>query len=628
MMAPPHRGTDGWEGRRASLAQVDDALSRLARLVGREGDASGGAAEAEAEGGFASSFAFDPDFKPRHELVPPDSEDAEAAPHDHAPHPARGLKWNSIASRVNSRAARVDKAVAVAAAAFLTRDEGTAQKQQEDFRRNLAAIRQKMVSANKWDPQVGYKVLVPGRPELERLLANSYRHYRFDVPHNTSRIVIYLGALSGDPDLYASFLWEYPSVEQHHWKSDREGDDAIEVTDEDPHFQTAPLYIGVFGKEMSEFRLSVSAYPSHILRSACVENGRCTPREPAYFRVLLEDPRQSVCFRIWLREGHSSHAKLDDDNKPRIHVSNRHKFPDAVASVWSGAFEEGAEEVTVVANPGEPHFRPGWHYACVEGPAVAHFKILAFQRPYPPDVRADPRALKTLTHNVNRGLYSRVASSSSLIRVAGSTAAAAPAERLPAPARTPLARAASFSRSSSRSSLSPGPAPGPAPLNAGAPVPEPGAGAGAEAPRLPLAASFKFGSRARLEALRHGAEESPSPERRRLGPLRYSRRASAPDPAHFDLDLDGGTGSGSGSPPASSPPESYPASRAESPGRLLPPIAPGRPSSSSPLPGAPGPAPRPGSALLSHRRSMPDLLDPLSADGRPPHPLPHPRSFL
>eukprot|EP00741_Cyanophora_paradoxa_P022464 tig00021489_g21690.t1 len=328
--------------------------------------------------------------------------------------------------------------VATAAVAFKALRRGSLAG---DFNANVQEIRERM--GEKWDKKRDQKALKAGEPELHRLHKGEYQYYTFEIPQGSNRFLINLQALSGDPDLFASFREQFPGTERHQFKSEREGDDVLEVTDEHPDFRPGPIYIAVYAESKSEYRLTIRSASSAVLTPSKIAMGKVEPSELAFYRIQISDARQSVSFKLTLRDPKGNPLTIPDDEKPKLHVSAKYKFPNSVTAVWSGVFEEEEEELTLTVDPIDLQFRTGWWYACVEpGPAACHFKICASQKKYPPDPRSDRASLQAVTKAVNSGLYDRAAAASSRspgIRIIAETI---PEDAAHAPAPGPAAAAA------------------------------------------------------------------------------------------------------------------------------------------------------------------------------------------
>eukprot|EP00741_Cyanophora_paradoxa_P006167 tig00000984_g5979.t1 len=320
-----------------------------------------------------------------------------------------------------------------------------------DFLKDFADIRDKMCRAQRWAHD-DRRVLKSGEFDLDTLDKGEIKarpsappsdaiargrgpdgaggggaqYYRFDVPPGTNRLLVRLKALSGDPDLYASFLYDFPSPERHTFKSANEGDDALELTDQDPEFKAAPLYIAVHGAVKSEYRLACLAASSVVLTPSKAAAGVCEPHLPAYFRVNLPDARMSICVRLTLESG----EELQEEYKPRLYASTERKFPDARRRTWELRFPEDEPEALLVIDPIDLRFRAGWVYLAVDGPLTASvkFSINAYQRKYPHDPRGEARldrsAMLAMTRAVNSGLYSRAGTAAASARPTSSASLA------------------------------------------------------------------------------------------------------------------------------------------------------------------------------------------------------------
>eukprot|EP00741_Cyanophora_paradoxa_P022439 tig00021489_g21665.t1 len=268
------------------------------------------------------------------------------------------------------------------------------EEREKAFFKSFSEIRSKMSRSGIWKHD-DRQVLTSGQSEIGRVDQGEYRYFRFDVPTGTNRVIVRLKALSGDPDLYASFVWDFPSLERHHFRSISEGDDSLELTDADPELRSEPLFLAVFGAVHSEFRIQALAASSLVLG-------------PAYYRIQFSDRNQSAVFRLRLvTEG------LASDAVPRLLVSTAHKFPSDRLKTWELRLPEDEEEGTLSVDPVDLNFstgpprpsrlppspvppgadggpgpgrvdRAGWYYVCVapgEGAAVdVEFRLLAFQR--------------------------------------------------------------------------------------------------------------------------------------------------------------------------------------------------------------------------------------------------------
>lgn len=78
------------------------------------------------------------------------------------------------------------------------------------------------------DNKVVHVELVPESSESGYVLEGCYRYYRIFVPKRTS-LSVQLLTHSGDPDMYVCNRFQFPTHEQHTWKSAGVGDDIVEV---------------------------------------------------------------------------------------------------------------------------------------------------------------------------------------------------------------------------------------------------------------------------------------------------------------------------------------------------------------------------------------------------------------
>eukprot|EP00741_Cyanophora_paradoxa_P011608 tig00020563_g11216.t1 len=292
----------------------------------------------------------------------------------------------------------------------------------EQFSHELHEIRNRMANSKAWDPKVHHRILEPGVPLNEGSPEGEYKSYRFNVPAHCHRFAIRLRATAGKCVGYVSHSREHPTVEQNQYvlAPDREGEEVLELDNEDPKFRTGSIFIAVYGTDRGgadrcSYELSATHGAFTVLTTAVEVTGECRPGIPAYYRVQCPQAFQSVVFQIGLIEPPGGEPALRDEEKPRAHVSTRYKFPDAVSSVWTDEFVPGTDELVLAIDPSEPQFRAGWYYCAVEGVRPARFRIVAFQRPNP-RIRADPRVLKAVTRAVRDGNFEGVAHSRSAVK--------------------------------------------------------------------------------------------------------------------------------------------------------------------------------------------------------------------
>eukprot|EP00741_Cyanophora_paradoxa_P014572 tig00020806_g14052.t1 len=283
------------------------------------------------------------------------------------------------------------------------------EEREKAFVRDFSAIRDRMRQSKVWKFE-GHAALESGEPVVGHLEESELKFYRFEAPSRAmSRIVIRLVALSGNPDLYASYQHEMPNLTHYDFASAAVGDDEITIVEGDPRIRDAPLFISVHGQTRCEFRLTIHFATQVHLHPFKASQGRCLGGFPAYFAYLANDARLSVCIRVDQR----AEDITELDMRLRLFVSTRHKYPSPGECEW--VVEDAGSAHGITIDPPDPKFRTGWYYMAVEGagaargPAGASFVISAYQRKWPPEQQGTSRAQKIERHlAIQRGLYDRL----------------------------------------------------------------------------------------------------------------------------------------------------------------------------------------------------------------------------
>eukprot|EP00741_Cyanophora_paradoxa_P005765 tig00000113_g5587.t1 len=305
------------------------------------------------------------------------------------------------------------------------------------FENGFNEIRELMRAADLWQ-FTEQETLRPGQAAVGSVSDRGYRYYRFEVPPGAARVVVRCRALAGDPDLFASFQTDCPNREHHQFRSVREGDDRIEVTDESPEFRAAhPFYIAVFGHGPSEYAITAVAACTSVLPVPGEVSGRCGPGAPAYYRLEVADAKQSLVLSVEpasLGGGKHQHQQQQHQQPrgpaPGLCASRDHRFPSL-----SGKHDWGREGgdhvrgggVQLSLDPVDRRFGPGWLYVAVESPRDSDFKLSARLQKYPPDASADRALSRAVVAAIARGRYAEAAS-----------IAALDPERFPALAELPI----------------------------------------------------------------------------------------------------------------------------------------------------------------------------------------------
>eukprot|EP00741_Cyanophora_paradoxa_P018659 tig00021073_g18009.t1 len=347
MSIPPAAAASEWTS--AARAPAFRARPRTASW-----SSGAGPARADLRLPLSSSFSYGPNFE-RREQQPPEE-----------PPPGAGTdpEGASPSSRSPASGASGEHAPPV-------------EEREKAFVRDFSAIRDKMRQSKVWKFE-GHTTLESGEPVVGHLEESELKFYRFDMPRGATRVVVRLFALSGNPDLYASYQHEMPNLTQHQFASANEGDDEITISDGDAGWRPDPLFVSVRGQTRCEYRLAVHASTSALLAPHKEVAGRCLPGMPAYYRFLVAEPRMAAHIQLHQR------AELEGGPQLALYVSTSAKYPSPEESEWRAL--DAARDGGLLIDPAHPAFRAGWLYVAVDaagaGPAAA-FRISAGQRKLP-----------------------------------------------------------------------------------------------------------------------------------------------------------------------------------------------------------------------------------------------------
>lgn len=105
--------------------------------------------------------------------------------------------------------------------------------------------------------------LITGTPTIGSVSTGEYRFYRAPIARLDASVTVTLTSLSGDPDLYASFLTPRPTAAEYNFSSSDMGDDRIFLSHFLPSFcegaaGMCELRIGVSGYRNSTFTLAMT----------------------------------------------------------------------------------------------------------------------------------------------------------------------------------------------------------------------------------------------------------------------------------------------------------------------------------------------------------------------------------